>query len=109
MGSLNTQRGFDFSKQSTTRKPSISPQKPSSNTDTVEKVKIAPQTSNPNEYVNLTKNVLQKSVIQRGKEVVIEFPIVVDDEENDYPKYDPETINTWVYPTNYVKRYFIYL
>jgi hypothetical protein len=60
--------------------------------------------SNPNGYVNHSKNVLQKTVVQRGKEIIIEFPIVIDDESDTHPQYNPDTVDTWVYPANCDKR-----
>lgn len=56
------------------------------------------------EYANKTMGVYQKKFIKRNKEVTINFPLARDEEEDEPPKYDPETIHTWVYPSNYDQR-----
>ena len=60
----------------------------------------------PGEYSNKTMGVYQKKFIKRNKEVTINFPLACDDESDEPPPYDPNTIKTWVYPSNYDQRYF---
>lgn len=61
----------------------------------------------PGEYANKTMGFYQKKFIRRNKEVVINFPLARDDDDDEPPKHDPKAIGTWIYPSNYDQRYEI--